>query len=237
MYTAFFYTKNNKEFVEKVKFYCKKYCIELFEIRDLREMLLKGSILQKYALFVDTTSVDISSDLLDYMLKQNGNSKLLGVLLIGDESYNNTAIDEYYVHKVSIGDTFAKEFVSKADRLRKNIKEVTLQSTGEIANEVYEFLTSTKLLSKYSGFGYIKEAIIYCLAQGGGVDKLTNSIYPYVAANNKTTINNVERNIRIAIECSWNKNGGLVGFSKKPSNKEFLAYVLNSVIQKINKLA
>ena len=236
MYTAFIYSNNNDELSDKVAYYCKKYCINLFKIKDLREMMLKGSLLNKYALFVDTTSVSISSDLLNFMLKQNGNPKLIGVILLSNSGYNNSAVDNQLVYNVYLDENFAKNFVLRADGLR-DVSTKTLQSTADVSNLVYDYLTSIKLNTKYAGFGYIKDAIIYCIAQGKSIDNLSVSVYSYVATLHKTTINNVERNIRVAIECSWKANQGLNGFDKKPSNKEFLTHAINDVVRKLDNIA
>ncbi len=237
MYTAFFYTKQNIELEEKIKYLCKKYCIDIFVIKDLREMLLKGSCLQKYVLIVDTTTVSISADLIDYMLWQNGNPKLIGILLLSDSNYQNICIDNNHVFKVELGEKFNSDFVAKAFILNDSKPINPHSSISDIEGMVYNHLVENKLIIKYSGFGYIKQALIYCLAEGGNVDNLTTSIYPYIATQNNTSVNNVERNIRIAIECSWLKNNGLPNFSSKPSNKEYLVNMVEQFKQKLNKLA
>ena len=73
MYTAFYLSGKNDDLSSKIKYFSNKYCIRLIEINDLREMLLKGAIFDKYALFVDVTDREISSDLIIYMVNQNGN--------------------------------------------------------------------------------------------------------------------------------------------------------------------
>lgn len=236
MYRAFLYCRENRELSEKIKYYCKKYCIELFQINDLREMMIKGSMLDKYALYVDTTSVNISGDLINFMLNQNGNPKLIGIILLSKPGYNNIAIDCKGVYNVVIDESFAKNFVAKADILRDFSIDST-QSTINISNLVYDYLINLGLSLKYVGFKYIKDSIIYCIAQGKGVDNLSLSVYPYIASIYGTTVNNVERNVRVAIECSAKRNNGLLGFSKKPSNKVFLARSLNEIIRKLDKIA
>ncbi len=235
MYTAFYLSGKNEDLSSKVRYYSNKYCIRLIEIKDLREMLLKGAVFDKYALFLDVTDREVSSDLINYMVNQNGNPKLIGIILIGGADYNNNAIDNEKVFFVENNEIFAKSFVSVADRLREN-KAISSISATQIEKFVYDFLIEINLVPKYTGFSYIKEAVIYCLAEGFNVDNLTTTIYPYIAKNHKTTTNNVERNIRIAIECS-SKGKSIANFSKKPSNKELIVYILNILKQKINKIA
>ena len=235
MYTAFYLSGKNEDLSSKIKYFSNKYCIRLIEINDLREMLLKGAIFDKYALFVDVTDREISSDLINYMVNQNGNPKLMGIILIGDSNYKNNSVDNEKVFFVENNDGFAKSFVYVADRLRDN-KAFSSISASQIEKFVYDFLIEINLVPKYTGFSYIKEAVIYCLAEGFNVDNLTTSIYPYIAKNHKTTTNNVERNIRIAIECS-SKSKNIADFTKKPSNKELIVYILNILKQKINKIA
>ena len=89
-------------------------------------------------------------------------------------------------------ENFAKDFVSKADSLR-DVAISPSQSTVDISNLVYDYLIDSKLNSKYAGFGYIKDSIIYCIAQGKGVDNLSLSVYPYIASLHKTTISRINR--------------------------------------------
>ena len=159
----------------------------------------------------------------------------MGIILIGDSNYKNNSVDNEKVFFVENNDGFAKSFVYVADGLRDN-KAFSSISASQIEKFVYDFLIEINLVPKYTGFSYIKEAVIYCLAEGFNVDNLTTSIYPYIAKNHKTTTNNVERNIRIAIECS-SKSKNIADFTKKPSNKELIVYILNILKQKINKIA
>ncbi len=229
MYTAFFYTKGNKELFDTVKYYSNKYCIGLLEVNDLREMLLKGSNIDKYGLYVDTSTVDLSPDLINYMVDQGGNHRLLGILLIGDAAYTNDAVDNYKIHKVILGEGFSTDFVAKADSLNAYLNERTF-SVAKISDEVHDYLIKSKLSTKYIGFSFIKDAIIYCLAKGGNVEKLTSSVYLYISEKHSAKISSIERNMRIAIDCCWRSCGNtMLGFDTKPSNKEFLSYSVSKL--------
>jgi len=233
MYTAYYYTKENNDTTETVEYLAKKYCLKLDRITDLRQMILRGSDLTKYSLIVDTTNVSISDDLIDYMINCGGNSKLMGIILIGDKDYTCKVADNLHVYVVHIGEGFGAELVDKSYRLKDN--DAVKMLTDSLSEKVDDILLSAKITPKYLGYGFLKDAIIYCLAGNGSVEKLSNVVYPYIAGKNGTKASSVERNIRIAIEVAWRGTNTSFGFEEKPSNKAFIAYVVNDIKRLANK--
>ena len=71
------------------------------------------------------------------------------------------------------------------------------------------------------------------------INAVTSVLYPFVASTHNTTASRVERAIRHAIECGWDRGdleviqhyfGNTISYSKgKPTNSEFIARVANVV--------
>jgi len=56
---------------------------------------------------------------------------------------------------------------------------------------------------KLNGTQYILEALVYLSMCDDQTISFTKELYPYIAAKHDTNKNNVERNIRLAIEKVW----------------------------------
>lgn len=233
MCTAFYYTKATNETEETVKYLAKKYCLKLDYVYDLRQMILKGSDLTRYSLIVDTTTTEISDDLINYMINYGGNPKLAGIILIANAEYKCKFEDNYRIFVVRLGDSFGAELVDKAFKIKDNF--YTKVISDNLSDKIDDTLLSARITPKYLGYSYIKDAIIYCISGSGNIEKLSNIVYPYIATKNATKATSVERNIRIAIDSAWRGENKAFGFETKPSNKALIAYVINEIKRTINK--
>ena len=89
------------------------------------------------------------------------------------------------------------------------------------------------------GYHYLREAILYSLADHDLLESVTKSLYPSVASKFQTTSSRVERAIRHAIEIAWDRGnveilnsffGYTVNTSKgKPTNSEFIALITDKL--------
>ena len=89
--------------------------------------------------------------------------------------------------------------------------------------------------SQLKGYEYIRDGIEMIIHKGRGVLPITKELYPSIAKRYKTTWTRVERDIRSAIECAYNRGdldvieeyfGMSVDYNKsRPSNLQFLATV------------
>ncbi len=228
MFTAFYYTKQINE-NNDIDNLAQKYCVRIDRVKDLREMLIKGSGTSKYLLIVDYTTIRISQDLISYMVHCGGNSKLMGVIIISNDSLLMNCIDNNKVFNIILNEKFKVEFVDKLFRINDNFSS----PCESVECEIGKLLEQAKIMPKYVGYGYIKDAVSYTLSQDGSLSKLNSVVYPYIATKYSTTINNVERNIRIAIASAWKKENDCFGFNKKPSNKALIAYMVNNLKNKI----
>lgn len=86
------------------------------------------------------------------------------------------------------------------------------------------------------GYGYTRWAIMLCIKNAEYVNQITNVLYPAVAQEFNTSASRVERAIRHAIECAWNRGdidvlekyfGNTIDRNKgKPTNSEFIATIV-----------
>jgi len=91
--------------------------------------------------------------------------------------------------------------------------------------------------SHIKGYQYIFEGIIVCIERES--ISFTKEIYPIIAKKYDSTISNVERSIRHAIEISWNRGnweimeeffGNSIDMEKaKPTNKEFIITIADKL--------
>ncbi|MDD4797352.1 MAG: sporulation initiation factor Spo0A C-terminal domain-containing protein, partial [Eubacteriales bacterium] len=90
------------------------------------------------------------------------------------------------------------------------------------------------------GYRYLLSAIVMVLNAGGVVRDMTGIIYPAIAEKYAATPARVERMMRHAVECAWNRSsarrieqvfGYTVDMEKsKPSNSEFIAMLADRIL-------
>lgn len=89
------------------------------------------------------------------------------------------------------------------------------------------------------GYHYLRSAIMIGLEDHSVIGQVTKILYPVIAEEYKTTASSVERNIRHAIEATWDRGnddvllsyfGNTVNAkSGKPTNSEFIALVIDTM--------
>lgn len=90
------------------------------------------------------------------------------------------------------------------------------------------------------GYRYLLTGIVMVLEAGGVIRDMTGHIYPTIAEKYETTPGRVERMMRHAVECAWNRSsaqrieqvfGYTVDMEKsKPSNSEFIAMLADRIL-------
>lgn len=106
-----------------------------------------------------------------------------------------------------------------------------------LLNKISNKLDQIGMSKKLKGYNYIRASIELIIYYGINIE--INYIYEYVAQIFWTNGDNVERNIRYAIEKTWEKGnvnsinkmfGFTVDMEKgKPTNKEFLFLIADTV--------
>ena len=131
----------------------------------------------------------------------------------------------------------------KITLLNNQIKEIinALNNINYIENnsielEILKILHDLGVPSNIKGYKYLIEGI-ELLYDNQNIYSFTKNIYPIIALKYNTSINNVERNIRNAIDIGWLRaNWDLMeeifGYSidqdrAKPTNKEYIAAIVD----------
>ena len=104
---------------------------------------------------------------------------------------------------------------------------------------VRDILVDIGVPEHLTGHPYLVTAICAAVEDGTYLKNITSDLYPTVAMTHGTTPSRVERAIRHAIECGWDRGdldvmdhyfGNTISISKgKPTNSEFIARLANVV--------
>ena len=116
-----------------------------------------------------------------------------------------------------------------------------MNNKGNYKQKIVEDLLELGIPANLKGFIYLKDILIYLINNDIKDVRLKNDIYKIIANTYNTSEYRVERDIRYSIEIGYvrtkaNINDELfrnsINYDKlKPTNKQFIMTVLNSVIQ------
>ena len=98
-------------------------------------------------------------------------------------------------------------------------------------------LSGLGMMPRLSGNGYLADAVL-CIQEDSMLFRnLTQGLYAVIAERNGTTVSRVERAMRNAISVAYNR-GALSGkFDEKPTNKQFIAYLLRALEERSDDFA
>lgn len=100
-------------------------------------------------------------------------------------------------------------------------------------------LDSFGVSRSYTGYNYVVYALLLTLEDNERIECITKTLYLDVAEHFHTTWSCVEKNMRTVVNHVWDSHNTQLletifnrsGRSKKPTNKEFLKYMYDYVIQ------
>lgn len=127
----------------------------------------------------------------------------------------------------------------------KNIMEYTAETekSANIEEAIDSILTEIGMPCHLIGYNYVVYAIKIAIENPDVLNSITFGLYTSVAMKYDTTASKVERGIRHAIECTWERAdldviekffGNTISFTKgKPTNSEFIARIVNIVKRKM----
>lgn len=228
---AFLYSDRNQELAATLKTFCNNYNVCLFYITDLKEFFIKAEGFENAVLFIDNYTIKVSADLLTYITVKQKETLYSIIYLCDGKIDDENIVDNEKIFKVNVEKNFYSQMVEIIGKMRQTRQTFKVKNlTKEWATLAYDYLVNLNLSPKHAGFSYLKDTIIYCLSEDGKVGNLNKGIYNYLSAKYNTTVFNIERNIRLAIESAWkNNNFHILNFKNRPSNKEFIAVVVNKI--------
>ena len=188
-------------------------------------------------IFIDCKTIQANDTIISF-IKSNSNSKNSIIVGMDDEQCQNQfeGIDFTVSSKNLFEDL--KELQNKfMDRIAN--QNVSKYNLNEINTFVSNYLLSLGFLPKHIGFAYMKQ-VIQIAVKHEMIGSLSKDIYPIVASTFKTQVQNVERNIRNAIERACNSKEmkesevGQLLVNGKISNRAFLSYLLDKVLNEFS---
>lgn len=142
-------------------------------------------------------------------------------------------------YKLGIKYFFTKPIDLEKFRI-KLIELKKLKTIKDIDSFIVDILHTLGMPSNIKGYYYIKEAISLIIKNE--YNNYSKELYPIIADKYNTTVSNVEKSIRVAIEISMLRSdikviqnifGNSINYDKsKPTNKEFL----NTLSEKVKVL-
>jgi hypothetical protein len=240
--TAMLYSKKNYELEYKLHKLCQQNSINLVTVLDFFELAIKSFTLKPRLIFCDCSTVKFSSGKLRAFLEKE-EFKNARIIFVGkaDEikAYKEFAINNLVTAEMCDLPLIIDEIQCEL-RYEEIEKLATNSSTNALSLEIYKLLCSIGFSAKHTGCAYLRECIRNVVVNNGVIHTLATDQYPYIAVVFKTSIVNVERNIRNAINCAWKSYGKdnwhKIFFSKsmemgqKPTNREFI-YMCSQIVQ------
>jgi len=118
----------------------------------------------------------------------------------------------------SVVDTEKKDHPNDAERLRGSI--------------VHKLLKDWGMSARLDGATYFIEAAVCCHGDVLLLKNLSKGLYAQLAQRMDTTVSRIERSMRSAIAIAYDRGTLSQCFDHRPSNREFIEYLMNAVDQK-----
>lgn len=119
-------------------------------------------------------------------------------------------------------------------------KQAAKYENSNLTKRISGILLEIGIPSHIKGYRYVRRAIELAVRDRKCVEAVTKVLYPDVAKEYGTTGSRVERAIRHAIECAWDRGdlealekyfGNTVSRNKgKPTNSEFIAMIAEHIL-------
>ena len=239
--TAILYSKKNYDVEYKLHKMCQSFYINLVTVLDFVELTIKSISLRPKLIFCDCSTINLSSsNIMAFMQKEE--FKNTKIIFLGNPEQTNAY--KNFINK-NINISQMADIPCLIDDMQSKLlyEEITdarnVEQENGLSMAIYKLLNSIGFSSKHTGYAFLRECIKNVVLNNGVVHSLIAEQYPYVAVTFKTSITNVERNIRNAIECAWNSCGNQMWYKvfyskslqmgKKPTNREFI-YMCSEII-------
>lgn len=238
---AVFYSKGSIELAYSLKKACREININVFNVKQFTELVYRLNDTSTSLVFLDYNSMEVGASVLDFIINYNFNDSISVVVITNDDTTEfDASIPNVYKISPNSLSTSLKSIEHKLKytaALRRNI-DVNLNKLSE---ELTDYLIQNGFSPRHMGFSYIKECIIFAVSQRGSLGSLNSEIYPYVATKFNTVVENVERNIRNAVQQAKKlnfKNNDIFKLTEntKTSNKVIIAYLIDKYMSTLKNV-
>ena len=97
---------------------------------------------------------------------------------------------------------------------------------------VHKLLKDWGMSARLDGAVYFIEAVVHCHSDALLLKNLSKGLYAQLAQRMDTTVSRIERSMRSAIAIAYGRGSLSQCFDHRPSNREFIEYLMNAVEQK-----
>jgi hypothetical protein len=234
--SALLFSKKDYALGDSLRYICRNQKINLIYALTFPEVLNHIVSSHPEILFFDAESIEFSFDL----YKDFTDTRFFDIPKI---IIFTPDPDKYKFKDENILIVNKKNYVDKIEKMLSNIEEKKSQKLDKEKVEQYRQKIITVLLelgitTKYLGYEYIKELVVDIISDKRMLKSFNTKLYPKLAVKFNTQINNIERNIRNAINIARNncKNKelysricGKINNTGYPSNKQFITWLVEEV--------
>ena len=244
------YSNKNFDLGYRLHRCCLKMCMNLVNCINFVDLTIKTIQIKPQIIFFDMTTIDINSLQLRALL-DSGEYRHVKLVFIGNDDLKRK-IDNLELKQIDFCDINAIEYYlfNCMDILKLNAFSAMKEEKQhhELSSIVAQMLFSLGFSPKHMGYCYLKEIIKQVVIDGGVLSSLVSDQYPFIAVKYKTTIWNIERNIRNAITLAFkNCNGSewdnffsvcaCLEQNRRPTNREFISMCVDILLSKYPKKA
>lgn len=231
--SAVLYTNKNLDLMYRVHKICKETSITLVNCFDFVDLTIKTVHVKPQIIFCDINTLNFTSEILD-MLINNHEFEGISIIFIGNQdkliNYKSYAMEKENLLLLKYDEMFSYlNSVNVKMSIESYKQQFNSFSQKTVFNLVNDYLNMLGFSPKQRGFIFLREIVKNIVNCGGVVSTLVGDCYPIIAVKYKTSIINIERNIRNAISIAWEKYG------KENWNKVFSNIGINNELRPTNR--
>lgn len=208
----------------RIKSICERNDCELSLVFSLAELMMKQNHTHSQCVIVDGTAKNYRKDLVSIIsFMENPRPTLL---FLSDNCAELWKKESPFVYDISL--------LGLAKFLETNSWDNSrFDNLSKVQSLLNNLLRDMGFDAKYTGYNYLKQAILLCLEDRSMIKSLSGSVYPLIAQRYNTSVQNVNRNIRNLIDQSSKSESFYKNFNAT-SNRAVISYILNMFEDLIN---
>ena len=227
-------SKNNIGLLYSLNKQCKESKINLIVENSLNDLLFTLSHLKPKILFLDVSTMKgIDNTFIDFFNNQKNVSMPKVIVICSKDEYDN-AKTKFSCEIITEENLTICKKIFNEDLIDYDEFEQKKSYTKSLKEKIEKFLFEAGISTKLMGYMFIKDCLELMLINNALIYSLDSKIYPMVACKYQTEKNNIERNIRNAIEKAYKIYGNTTFYSSirldenknKLSNKQFFNLAL-----------
>lgn len=236
--SSIFYSKSNIKLAYDLKTIGREFGISVIYAFNVPELVRFLNEIKMDVIFIDCKTLHQNDNIIPF-IKSNSNSKTSILIGVDDDNCLQTHHEiDFVITSNSLSSslqTIQEELLTKIAKNNSDSYDINALNTF-----VSDYLLSVGFVPKHAGFHYIKQ-VVQIAIKHGMIGSLNKDVYPVVASIFKTLPQNVERNIRNAIECACKSKEiqqdavAQLLYKGKISNRAFLSFLLDKTLNEFGK--